>query len=181
MTPDLIREATLACSAGALRIGVALLLLSAAWSKLREPARFAGILRNYRLLPDLLTTPLSLLLPMIELMLGAALLLERGGRISSPAAAMLLLVFAGAIAINLGRGRTTIDCGCSLAGGQPIHAALVWRNSLTALALLATTAVQGPTPLPLMALAACTGVALFLLYLLFNQIVALTGRVTSAR
>jgi hypothetical protein len=52
---------------------------------------------------------------------------------------VLLLVYASAIAINLGRGRRDLTCGC---GGpndkRPIAAWMVWRNVLLA-GLLAVT------------------------------------------
>lgn len=123
----------------AVAIGMAMLLLAAAWHKLRSHARFSAALANYRLLPAPLSGPLAWLLPGMELVLGSCWLLYVFVPQAAIATAGLMSLYALAIAINLARGRVHIDCGCGgpAAGHaeQPISPGLVLRN--VALALLA--------------------------------------------
>jgi len=84
-------------------------------AKLPRRAQFEDAVRGYRLVPDRLAPPIARWLPMVELAAGALLLLGLG---TAPVAALLaafLVVFTGAVAINLARGRA-IDCGCYGAG-----------------------------------------------------------------
>jgi len=84
-------------------------------AKLPRRAQFEDAVRGYRLVPDRLAPPIARWLPVVELAAGALLLLGLG---TAPVAALLaafLVVFTGAVAINLARGRA-IDCGCHGAG-----------------------------------------------------------------
>ncbi|MBT8080355.1 MAG: methylamine utilization protein MauE [Gammaproteobacteria bacterium] len=123
----------------AVAIGMALLLIGAAWHKFRSHATFRETVANYRLLPAPLSGPLAWLLPGIEVILGTGWLLYLFIPQLAIATAALMLLYALAIAINLARGRVHIDCGC---GGpatgdaeQPISRGHVLRN--VALALIA--------------------------------------------
>jgi hypothetical protein len=124
---------------GALLAGAfALLFASAALHKLLDRAAFGDAFRAYGVVPPSLA-PLALLVPLLELTVSAGLL-TRGARAGAAATgAMLLTAYAAAIAINLGRGRRDLACGC---GGpndaRPIAPWMVWRNLLLA-ALLAVT------------------------------------------
>lgn len=118
---------------GALLAGAfALLFASAAFHKLLDLGRFAAAFRAYEIVPPALSA-LSLLVPLLELAIAAALLAARSRRGAAAAGAALLLGYAAAIAINLGRGRRDLDCGC---GGprerRPIGAWMVWRNVVLA-------------------------------------------------
>ena len=66
---------------------------------------------NYRLLPGGLVNALALVLPWVELLAGAALILGVWKKESAVTAAVLLLVFLVAIGINLARDHA-VDCGC---------------------------------------------------------------------
>jgi hypothetical protein len=127
-----------------LRLGLALLLGAAATHKLRDLARFGAVLAAYRLLPAALVRPAAALVPAGELAVAAALGGARGGA-GGVAAAALFVTYAGAIAVNLARGRRHIDCGC---GGpharRPIGGWLVARNLLLAAAALAAAAPVRP-------------------------------------
>lgn len=121
---------------------VALLLAgmwaTAAWSKLANRDAFRGILHNYRLLPEAVEAPTATLLPFVELAVALALLLPPLRGIGGLASAALLLLFAAAMAINIRRGRTDIDCGCFIgAVRQRIGWPLVIRNLVLAAASLA--------------------------------------------
>jgi len=152
-----------------------LLFLVAAWSKLRERATLAGVIANYRLLPEQAVTPVAMVLPWAELAIGIALLVgER--RIAPALGAGLLLVFAFAIAINIRRGRAFIDCGCGLGGlRQPLRRAFVARNVVIAAAMLAGLALPGTLLAFDRITALLAGSAAFLLLLLLNTLLALPG------
>jgi hypothetical protein len=125
----------------------ALLFACAALQKLRSAEEFSAALGNYQLLPGSWTSPVATALPCAEILVAASLLispLQTAGLIS---AATLCLVFATAVAINIGRGRRFIDCGC---GGTPatrssLHWGLVIRN-LTLVAAFSWCALVRDVP-----------------------------------
>jgi uncharacterized membrane protein YphA (DoxX/SURF4 family) len=94
-----------------LRILLGALFVAASWDKILHPAEFASIIRDYRLLPEMLVPPLAVLLPWIELGVGALLLV---GRVTFGAlflANSMLVVFWTALVITALRG-IDINCGC---------------------------------------------------------------------
>lgn len=117
-------------------IGLAVLFIGSAWHKLSSPRRFEAVLRDYRMIPGLLSRPVSLLVPGLELTLGLCWLSAFMPRITALASAALLALYALAIGINLVRGRTYIDCGCgfgTVSGKeQPLSTGFVVRNILLA-------------------------------------------------
>src|SRR5262245_55902180 len=110
-------------------LGASVLFASAAVHKLRDWPRFTGALADYRVLP---THALPIAAPILVALEVAAAVL-----VFSPAtrvagawlAATLLACYAGALAINLRRGRTSIDCGClGFSRRRRIGAGMVVRN-----------------------------------------------------
>ncbi len=91
---------------------LALILVTAAIPKIRRPDEFQGVVANYRLLPSFLVAPFARLLPWIELGSAIALLVPQVRETAALVAAGLFMLFAIALAVNVGRGRTHIDCGC---------------------------------------------------------------------
>lgn len=91
---------------------VGLVLAVAAISKLRHADEFQGVVDNYRLLPSFLVAPFARLLPWVELACAVALTIPPVREIAAWVATGLFVMFALALAINVGRGRTHIDCGC---------------------------------------------------------------------
>lgn len=91
---------------------VGLVLVVAAISKLRQPDEFQGVVENYRLLPSFLVAPVARLLPLIELVTAVALMVPPVREMAAWVATGLFVMFSLALAINVGRGRTHIDCGC---------------------------------------------------------------------
>jgi hypothetical protein len=92
-----------------------------------------GIVRNYRLLAEPLVGPVAIAIPLAEAASAASLLVPATRLVGALVAAALLSVFALALAINLRRGRTHIDCGCfgsRLRG--PIGRWMVVRNAIFA-------------------------------------------------
>jgi hypothetical protein len=128
----------------AIRTLLALVFLAAALGKMRHWLAFQGVLANYRLLPEKLIAPVAYMLPPVEAALAVWLAADPGSPGAPAAAAVLLLVFAVAMGINLRRGRRYIDCGCFQSTlAQTLSSALVARN--VGLALLASfAAVAAP-------------------------------------
>lgn len=119
------------------KAGMSLLFAFAVWHKLRDWPRIGSVIAGYRLFPPAAGVPAAFLVVALEL--GAA-----AGALFSPAAlclsAGLLLIYAGAIAVNILRGNDQIDCGCiGFAAARPrLRWAMVIRNGvLASLALLA--------------------------------------------
>lgn len=112
----------------------ALLFASAALHKLLDLRSFAAVLDAYALLPGL--GRLAPAVPVAELSVAAGVLAGSARLWGAFGGAMLLCAYAGAIALNLRRGRTDLACGC---GGpnerRPIARWMVWRNLALALAL----------------------------------------------
>ncbi|MHB1242468.1 MAG: MauE/DoxX family redox-associated membrane protein [Gaiellaceae bacterium] len=120
------------------RYGLAFVFLGASIPKLLARADFQAALANYRILPDRLVAPVAQWLPRIELTAAAALFAGVFQTTVGLAVAALLLVFAGAVAVNIARGRQ-IDCGCSgFTARRTISWPAVARN--VALAGVAVTA-----------------------------------------
>ena len=126
-------------------LSLAALWLLAAAHKLRAFDAFAEVLADYRLLPAGVTGVCAAAVIGVELCLGIGLLMPFSRNFALAGSALVLVLYAGAIAVNLVRGRRFIDCGCSgFAGQQPLGMWLVARNLLLALmAFAATLPVQG--------------------------------------
>lgn len=148
---------------------LAVILVGAAVSKLAVLDEFAGVIANYRVLPDwpVLQVGVARMIPVLEIAGGVGLLVPAT---RLPAAALvlgLLIVFSVALAINLLRGRTWIDCGCFRhRARQPITWTLVARNGvLIALdgLVIAWGHARATTPLDLVT-AAGAALALAMLY-----------------
>lgn len=165
----------LAIAATAASVGSGLVFLSAGLAKLRHRELVRGVVANYRLLPDALVGPVAALLPLAEVAI-ALVLLGGVGPLAAAPAIVLLLAFAGGMAINLRRGRRHIDCGCGRSQlRQPLSWQLVARNGVLVVLLL--PALQ---PIPAAAgadlvIGLAGGVSLFVLVLLFNSIAALAA------
>ena len=93
---------------------------------------------------------------------------------------LLLSAYAAAIAVNLGRGRRDLACGC---GGpderRPIAAWMVWRNILIALAAgAAAFAPWSDRPLTLTdgVTVVCGVLTLALIYLCADQLLGTAQR-----
>lgn len=131
----------------AIRALVGLIFLTAAWGKLRHRLEFQGVVANYKLLPDILVAPFALILPPLEAVVGALLPTGLVSPWTELTAAGLLAVFAAAMAINIRRGRTDIDCGCfQSALKQTLGWTLVARNAVLVLAVGAAAVPSAAIP-----------------------------------
>jgi hypothetical protein len=128
-----------------LALALAALFVAAALHKLLAREQWPAVVRQYRLLPELLAGPVALVLPFTEALAAVALLWPRTRAAGALAVAALLLAYAVALAINLRRGRRSIDCGCF--GAQPRQGIAPWmvaRNLvLAALALVLLLPTDG--------------------------------------
>lgn len=114
----------------------ALLWALAALHKALDWTVYREQVNDYRVLPEDAINVVAILLPLLEAGLAVAWLF-RASQISAIAiSVVLLLLYAGAMAYNLQRGRNSIDCGCG-GNGQSIRWGLVVRNLLLALTALA--------------------------------------------
>lgn len=122
----------------ALRAALSLLFVWAAGHKLRDVAAFRHALANYALLPARWIGPSVALLVAVEIAVAAGLWLP-GLRVAAAlAAGGLLVLYAGAISINLLRGRRDIGCGCAgAADDRPLGWGLAARNGVLVVAALA--------------------------------------------
>jgi hypothetical protein len=161
---------------------LALILFAAAWHKLSEPEVFGGALQAYDLMPVAAVMPVARVLPWLEAATGVAMLIPSTRDPALLVFVGLVLLYAGAMAINLWRGRQQIDCGC---GGEvhPLSWALVLRNLVLAVAALL---VAGPTIERdfewLDGVSLVVGVlALYALYLLFDELLRQFSRIAQLR
>jgi len=83
----------------------------ASWDKILDPEGFAQAIANYQIVPLVLGNPAALILPWIELVCGICMILNRWTRGSALIATLLLVVFMGALGVNIHRG-VDISCGC---------------------------------------------------------------------
>ena len=85
--------------------------------KMPDPAAAVRAVRAYRLLPAPLVEPVAFGLPVVEIAVGAALVLGVFVRAAAAATAVLVLVFLAGVGSAWARG-LQIDCGCFGGGGE---------------------------------------------------------------
>jgi len=136
---------------------------------------FRGAVTNYRLIPEWLATPFAWTAPVVESAAALGLLLSPVRVSSALVLIALLSVFTGAIAINLARGRTDIDCGCF---GPALRQRLSWWLLLRNGALFALLAIvllpMGARPMDFLDLAtvAMAAATVVVLYTAANYLIA---------
>jgi hypothetical protein len=108
----------------------ALIFIASGGMKLFQPKQFVGIVRDFQILPDVLTKPVAYLLPYLELSVGLFLLLNVYSDVFLVIAMIMLAAFTLAITINLMRGRVSISCGCFGSRKHELSWLLVVRNLL---------------------------------------------------
>lgn len=159
----------------ALAVALAALFLNAAYHKLHERLRFEAQFAEYELLPAALVPAATLGLAALEISIGLGLLVPASWAWSASLGAALLLGYAAAIAINLLRGRTHIDCGCGDAP-QLLSGWLVLRNlvliagALGLLPALPAAAAQGSAPWYVYLVAVLLSTLLVLTYSAMTQL-----------
>lgn len=163
----------------ALALALALLFATAAVHKLRDWSYFRASLENYRVLPAALVTPAGAAAVAVEIAAAATLPFPDTRAVGGLLGGVLLSAYALAIATNLRRGRTRIDCGCfGAAKRERIAPWMVLRNVVLAIAaLLAALPVTARALGALDALTIAGGVAAAaILYLAFGTLGSSAGR-----
>ncbi len=165
-----------------LRAFLAFVLAVAAAHKLRDLGAFRAAVAGYDLLPPRGSALAAPLLAGAEVALAAGLLVRPLAAPAALATAALLVVYAGAMLVNLRRGRRDIDCGCAgPARRRPLGAGLVARNGvLVAMALFAAVpgTERAPTWLDVSTIVFASG-ALALLYVAVEGLLANAPRVAA--
>ena len=124
------------------RLLAAVIFGSAALGKVRDFARFTGVLRDYQILPAWCVVPAAAIVIATEAFITLSIWYPPLRALVVGVSVSLLASYALAIALNLWRGRREIDCGCSFGGigeggtGEPISWVLPFRNGLLALVCL---------------------------------------------
>ena len=152
---------------------LALLFATASWHKWRALGEFEAVLVNYRLLPDHVAPLLRFGVPALELAIAVGLLVAPTRAVAAVAGIAVLLGYAAAIGINLGRNRRDLDCGCGLRRDRrSIAPWMVGRNLLLAATLGGALLPWSGRPLEAVdALTIGGGVAILaLLYLAIDQL-----------
>ncbi len=118
------------------RLIVGAVFIFASLDKLQHPDAFALVIHHYRLVPYSMLHPFAILLPVLELVVGAALVLGFRQRGAALISVLMNLMFIGAISLALYRG-LDISCGCfNTDGGHNVGFTLLWRDALLLLACL---------------------------------------------
>jgi hypothetical protein len=134
--------------AAALRVLLALLFAAAVTHKVADFTAFRIVLHDYHVLPPALVTPATVLVIATEIALAATLPWSASGQLAAWAAIVLLAVYSLGIAINLFRGRRTLECGCAPSTyRQPLSEWLLVRNAALITAALALTLPREPRAL----------------------------------
>lgn len=128
-----------------------------------------GTVRDYRVVSNARLAGIAVVVA--EALTVAGLLWPTTRAAATVLAIALLMLYSGAIAINLLRGRTTIDCGCG-GGGQGISPLHVVRNLVLIAIAAPLVLLDSAMPIQLSASFAVVGcvLVLWLTFLAFDQL-----------
>lgn len=132
--------------------GLAALLAAGAAHKLAHPARFFAVIADYRLAPAAFAPLIGAVVILVEGLVATGLAVPAWRSLAAISCAGLMLAYAGAIAVNILRGRTLIDCGCSFGEaeqGARLTPWLIVRNGVLAAAALVAAAAPAQRALTL--------------------------------
>jgi len=101
------------------RLFLGAIFLYASIDKIIRPYHFAAAVEAYQLLPPFLVALTAAVLPWIEAVSAAALLVGWKPRSALLVLSALMVVFLAAIAVTMARG-LDIDCGCGLLVERPV-------------------------------------------------------------
>ncbi len=122
--------------------------IASGWHKIADPHGFALAIYRYDLLPGILINPVAILLPWLEVVCGAVLILFRPWRNGALCWMLAMLVpFTAAILVAIARG-FDIPCGCAGYFGQdtPVGWHKIGENALLIAAALALLLRQTRDP-----------------------------------
>jgi hypothetical protein len=125
--------------------GIALLFVFAIAHKLRDLSHFREMLAGYRVVPHAISSAVAVTVLIAEGAVVTGCIFPTTRSFAAGLASAMLLLYAGAMATNLLRGRVLVDCGCGGFGQrQPLAWWMVRRNAL--LAVVALLAAWPMTP-----------------------------------
>jgi uncharacterized membrane protein YphA (DoxX/SURF4 family) len=112
------------------RLIVGGVFIYASLDKLLNPAAFAEVIHNYRIVPIFLLHLSAHLLPVVEVVSGGALVLGIRRRGAALLTATMTVIFMVAITAALIRN-LDISCGCfNTDGGHAVGLDLLWRDGI---------------------------------------------------
>lgn len=122
------------------RLGIGAILFLSGALKFRHLHRFQVLASSYRLLPKPAADLGTLVLPPLEVVLGALLVVGEVTRLVSVCAAVLFALFACLLAAAIRRG-TAVECGCGgvLAASESVGWSAVIRNAFAVCVLVGLT------------------------------------------
>lgn len=130
----------------ALRGFLAVLIAAALAHKAHDFRRFLTSMRGYGLLPAEAVKPAAVAVISMELVAVLALLLGPAS-LAATMSAGLFTAYAAVIAVNIRRGRTEIDCGCSWVKAARLSPQYCYRNLTLVCLCLLIAAPTGDRPL----------------------------------
>ncbi|UZP68977.1 DoxX family membrane protein [Desulfovibrio mangrovi] len=137
------------------RLALAAVYIYAGAGKLMDIEAFARVVDEYRILPHPLSALVALLLPVLEVVAGAALVFNMRGSLA--AITGMTVLFMGVLGYAMAAGLTIGDCGCFEPGELPegvedgsMLRAAFWRDAglLLACAYLYWSGRSDSTVLP---------------------------------
>ena len=174
-------DAAIGLVATAVQVGIGVLLALAGFGKATRWHEFKGTLDAYRLLPSALVRPAASAIVVAEIVTGFALVAGWEAGFFALAACALFACFGAAMALNLARGRRSIDCGCFRGVRQPLEWRLVARNAVLALAAFGSSTWSMAANDPQRWIQAVPAAAtLVILYFALNAVWALDASRTAA-
>jgi hypothetical protein len=119
-----------------------LIFVRGVWHKLNDHPMFRVILENYEIVSPRFVPAAAIAVTAAEAAIAIGLLFPASRSLAALSGLGILACYAIAIAINLRRGRVSIECGCG-GPGHGLSWILVWRNvGLMAVALIAAMPAQ---------------------------------------
>ena len=109
------------------RIALGIVFVYASFEKIRDPGAFASNIQNYQFLPYGFTNLMAIVLPWVELYIGACLIIGVFVDGAAFLSAGMMVMFIIAIGQAVGRG-LDIDCGCFKQSGSTVGLDLLARD-----------------------------------------------------
>jgi len=146
---------------------VASLFFTSVVHKIKDPYRFRDAVSGFALIPEPLILATAIFVLVCECSVVATFILGSTRAAGMCVAGTLMVLYAGAIVVNLLRGRTRIDCGCvGFLPQQHLGWWMVARNAVVATGAFIASLPRAPRELTSMDFfvvicAACAAAALY--------------------
>ncbi|HPI92093.1 MAG TPA: MauE/DoxX family redox-associated membrane protein [Deltaproteobacteria bacterium] len=123
MSERLARVKAFQAFVGAARIALGAMFFYAGMTKIIDPAGFSLAVYNYHILPASLVNITAIILPWVEALAGACLVLGLWTAGGAMIISVLLFVFTAALGFNLARG---LDIACGCFSSSPTAERITW-------------------------------------------------------